>query len=177
MRAIIKGKWFILIAWIAVIAALFMAAPNMENLVREKGQISVPEGSPSTLAEKILKDVQSSENKGNSLQTALVFHSEKKLTKDDFADAEKAVKELERNKETLGITEILTHFTQEELKDQLVSKDGKTILVSIKVTSNNREAKEIVKDLNRAIDDVKLDHYYTGGWVIGEDSSQTLRKD
>ncbi|MBS4211498.1 MMPL family transporter [Neobacillus rhizophilus] len=180
MRAIIKGKWFILIAWIAVIAALFMAAPNMENLVREKGQISVPEGYSSTLAEKILKDVQSSENKGNSLQTALVFHSEKKLTKDDFADAEKAVKELEKNKETLGITEILTHFTQEELKDQLVSKDGKTILVSIKVTSNDREAKKIVKELNKAIDDVKLEHYYTGGWVIGEDlvtnSQEGLKK-
>ena len=64
VRAILKGKWFILAAWIVVIAALFMVAPNMEALVREKGQITVPEGYSSTIAEKILKDVQSSENSG-----------------------------------------------------------------------------------------------------------------
>lgn len=180
MRTIIKGKWMILIVWIAVIVGLFMAAPNMENLVREKGQIAVPEGYSSTLAQKILKDVQSSENKGTDLQTALVFHSDKKLSAKDFAAAEKAVKELENNKEELGITDILSHFNQEELKDQLVSKDGKTILVSLKVTAKDREGKEIVNDLNKAIDSVKLQHYYTGSWVIGEDlvtnSQEGLKK-
>ncbi|PLS07278.1 MMPL family transporter [Neobacillus cucumis] len=180
MRTIIKGKWFILIAWIAVIAALFMVAPNMESLVREKGQISVPEGYSSTLASKILKDVQSSENKGSDLQTALVFHSNKKLTNEDFTTAEKAVNQLEKEKQKLGITEILTHFNQEELKDQLVSKDGKTILVSVKVTAKGREAKEISKDLYDVLDNVKLDHYYTGNWVISEDlvtnSQEGLKK-
>ena len=180
MRAIIKGKWFILIAWIAIIVGLFMIAPNMENLVREKGQISVPKGYSSTIAEQILKDVQSSENKGENLQTALVFHSNKKLTKDDFAATQKAVNGLERHKQELGITDILTHFNQEELKDQLVSKDGKTILVSLKVTANGREAKEISKDLYHAVDNVKLDHYYTGNWVISDDlvtnSQEGLKK-
>ncbi len=180
MRAIIKGKWFILIAWIAVIIGLFMVAPNMENLVREKGQITVPKGYSSTIAEQILHDVQSSENRGEDLQTALVFHRDKKLTKDDFAAAKKAVNELEQHKEELGITEILTHFNQKELKDQLVSKDGKTILVSLKVTTNGREAKEISKALYDVIDNIKLDHYYTGSWVIGEDlvtnSQEGLKK-
>ncbi|MCL6573677.1 MAG: MMPL family transporter, partial [Bacillus sp. (in: Bacteria)] len=143
MRAIIKGKWLILISWVVVIVALFMVAPNMEELVREKGQITVPEGFSSTIAEKILKDVQSSENSGSHLQTALVFHSDKKLTESDVANAEKAVKDLEKNKNKLGITEILTHFTQEQLTDQLVSEDGKTILVSLNVTANGREAKDI----------------------------------
>jgi len=180
MRAIIKGKWLILIAWIAVITALFLVAPNMEGLVREKGQIKVPEGYSSTIAEKILRDVQSSESRGSHLQTALVFHSDKKLTNEDFSLAEKAVQQLEKKKEKLGITEILTHFNQEELKGQLVSEDGKTILVSLKVTANGREAKEITGDLYNAIDHVKLNHYYTGSWVINEDlvtnSQEGLKK-
>lgn len=169
MRAIIKGKWFILIAWIVIIAALFMVAPNMEKLVREKGQINVPDGYSSTLAEDILSEVQSDENKGSDLQTALVFHSDKKLTEKDFANAENAVKQLEKNQDELGITEILSHFNQEALKDQLVSEDGTTILVSLNVTANGREGKEITEDLYKAIDDVRLDHYYTGNWMIGED--------
>jgi putative drug exporter of the RND superfamily len=180
VSAILKAKWFILAAWMVVITALFMVAPNMEALVREKGQITVPEGYSSTIAEKILIDVQSSENSGSHLQTALVFHSEKKLTKADITTAEKAVHELEKNKAKLGISEILTHFDQAQLKDQLVSKDGKTILVSLKVNVNDREAKEISDDLYQAIDKVKLDHYYTGNWVISDDlvtnSQEGLKK-
>lgn len=180
MRAIIKGKWFVLLAWIAVIAVLFMSAPNMEQLVREKGQISVPEGYSSTLAEEILNDVQSSENSGNELQTALVFHSNKKLTEEDFSNAEKAIQQLEKNKSELGITSILTHFNQEELKEQLVSEDGKTILVSLNVTANDREAKEIANALYNALDNVELNHYYTGNWLISEDlvtnSQEGLKK-
>ncbi|MFP5113233.1 MMPL family transporter [Bacillaceae bacterium C204] len=180
MRAIIKGKWLILIAWILVITALFMVAPNMEALVREKGQITVPEGYSSTIAEKILKDVQSSENSESNLPTALVFHSEKKLTQADFTSAEKAVNQLEQNKEKLGISEILTHFNNVDLKDQLVSEDGKTILVSLKVDVKDREAKEIADELYQEIDDVKLDHYYTGNWVISDDlvtnSQEGLKK-
>ncbi|MFP7296441.1 MMPL family transporter [Neobacillus niacini] len=180
MRSIIKGKWFVLAAWVAAIAVLFMAAPNMENLVREKGQINVPEGYSYTLAEEILEDVQSNENSGNELQTALVFHSDKKLTKEDFTDAEKAVNILEKNMEELGINSILTHFNQEELKEQLVSQDGKTILVSVNVIANDREGKEISKDLYKALDDVELEHYYTGNWLIAEDlvtnSQEGLKK-
>ncbi|MBY0147195.1 MMPL family transporter [Neobacillus niacini] len=180
MRSIIKGKWFVLAAWIAIIAVLFMAAPNMEKLVREKGQINVPEGYSSTLAEEILTEVQSSENSGNELQTALVFHSDKKLTKEDYANAEKAVTQLEKNKRELGITSILSHFNQEELKEQLVSEDEKTILVSINVTADGREGKEISNDLYKALDNVELEHYYTGNWLIAEDlvtnSQEGLKK-
>jgi putative drug exporter of the RND superfamily len=180
VRSIIKGKWFVLAAWAAVIAVLFMAAPNMEKLVRDKGQINVPDGYSSTLAEEILTDVQSSENSGNELQTALVFHSGKKLTEEDFANAEKAVTQLEKNKKELGITSILTHFNQDELKEQLVSEDEKTILVSINVTADGREGKEISNDLYKALDDAEIEHFYTGNWLIAEDlvtnSQEGLKK-
>jgi putative drug exporter of the RND superfamily len=180
VRAILKGKWIILVVWIAVIAGLFLSAPNMETLVREKGQITVPEGYSSTIANKILSDVQSEENKGNDLQTALVFYNENGITEEDFSQGEKAVGELEKNKEELGITSILTHFNQEELKEQLVSEDGKTILVSLNVTAGGREGKEISQDLYQALEKVELEHYYTGNWVISEDlvtnSQEGLKK-
>lgn len=87
---------------------------------------------------------------------------------------------MEKNQSKLGITSILTHFNQGELKEQLVSEDGKTILVSVNVTANGREGKEITEDLYQAIDHVKLDHYYTGSWLIGEDlvtnSQEGLKK-
>src|SRR5216117_637442 len=110
MRAIIKRKWFIIIAWAVIIAFLLMSAPNMESLVRQKGQLNVPNGYSSTTAQKILKDVQAKENSGKDVQTALVFHSDKKLTTEDFSEARKAVNQLEDHQKPLGITAITSHF-------------------------------------------------------------------
>ncbi len=169
MRAILKGKWVVIIAWAAVLTMLLMSAPNMESLVRQKGQITVPEGYSSTLAQKILKDVQAKEKSGKDVQTALVFHSDKKLTDADVAEAKKAVNILKKRKKTLGITSITSHFIDKQLKDQLVSKDGKTILVSLKVTANGREGKQVAKELSNALHSIKLKHYYTGSWMIDED--------
>jgi putative drug exporter of the RND superfamily len=180
MGAILKGKWFIIIAWAAVITILLTTAPNMEGLVRKKGQITVPEGYSSTIAQKILKDVQSKENSGKDVLTALVFHSNNKLTKQEFSEAEKAVNQLEKHKKQLGITAITSPFKEKDLKDELVSKDGKTILVSLKVTAGGRDEKEMVKDLTDAIRKTKLEHYFTGSWMIDGDlvtnSQEGLKK-
>ncbi|WP_042462045.1 MMPL family transporter [Neobacillus dielmonensis] len=169
MRAIIKGKWIVVAAWIVVAVGLFLIAPNMGGLVKEKGEIAVPKGYSSALAGQIMEEVQEQKHVGDTSTVALVFHSDKKLTKAETAEAEKAVRELEENKKKLGITEILTHFNEESLKDQLVSDDGKTIMVSIKHTWNKDITdKELREELYKTIDDVKVDHYYTGSWLINE---------
>ncbi|WP_175640608.1 MMPL family transporter [Metabacillus schmidteae] len=179
MSTIIKGKWFVIIGWIAVVVGLFLAAPNMGNLVSEKGQISVPDGYSSSLADEILNEVQKQDSVGDEITAALVFHNENKLTNDEIKEAEKAIGLLEENKE-LDVASILTHFNEEALKEQLVSDDGKTILASVSINRNEREGKEISDLLYETIEDVKVDHYYTSGWMIDEDvmtsSQEGLKK-
>ncbi|MCQ6279150.1 MMPL family transporter [Bacillus sp. EB600] len=127
-----------------------------------------------------MKEVHAKENSGKDVQTALVFHSDKKLTTEDFSEARKAVNQLEDHEKQLGITSITSHFKQKKLKNEFVSKDIKTILVSLKVLTNGREGKEISKDLYKAIDNTKLEHYYTGSWMIDGDlvtnSQEGLKK-
>ncbi|MGG4488017.1 MMPL family transporter [Metabacillus idriensis] len=180
MKTIIKSKWLVLIAWIAVVAGLLFAAPNMADLVREKGQIDVPEGYSSSYASEILDEVQRDEGGGDESSVALVFYSEKQLTKTEIAEAEKAIRLLEKKEDKLGITEILTHFNEESLKEQLVSKDGKAILASVNVALNDREPSEVREALYGAIEDVKVEHDYTGNWMINEDlmksSEEGLKK-
>jgi len=172
VNLIIKRKWFVIIAWIAVVAGLFLVAPNMSDLVREKGQITVPDEYSSTMASKILADA-AEDGEGDAAQAALVFYNEKKLSDAEIAEAEKAVRLLEKKKKELGITEILTHFNEESLKEQLVSEDGKAILVSVSASWDGRDASELSKDLYKAIENVKVEHYYTGDWMISEDLIQT----
>ncbi|MFC0236280.1 MMPL family transporter [Fictibacillus phosphorivorans] len=180
MRFILRQKWLVLVAWIAVVAVLMLSAPNMAELVREKGQVDVPDGYSSSLASDIMSEVQEQEGGGDESTIALVFTDEKGLSAADKKEVERAIRQLEKNKEELGITEILTHFNEKSLEKQLVSKDGNSILTSIKVAWNDREPSEVNEALYKTIQDNKVDHYYTSNWMINEDlvksSEEGLKK-
>ncbi|MFO1445223.1 MMPL family transporter [Bacillus sp. Bva_UNVM-123] len=169
MNFIIKNKWFVMIAWVAIIAGLLLSAPNMAQLVREKGQITIPDGYSSTLASNIMNDVSKQEGGGDETKVALVFRSDKKLSEDDINEAKKGIHALEAKEKELGITEILTHFNEESLKDQLVSKDGKAILTSLTINWNDREPQDVSDALYNALEDIKVEHYYTSDWMINQD--------
>ena len=169
MKGIIKAKWLIVVAWIVAVVILLFTAPNMADLVREKGQLDVPDGYSSKEAQQILDEINKQKGAENTTSVALVFHNKDGLKEKDIEQAKKAVKQLEDKKEQLGITNILTHFNQEELKDQLVSKDGKAILVSLSVELKDRTARQLSDDLYDAIDNIKVEHYYTGNLFINED--------
>lgn len=181
MNFIIKRKWFVIIAWIAVVAGLFFSAPNMGDLVREKGQITMPDNYSSKLAGEILAEVQSDDGSSDSTSVALVFYNEKeKLSSADLKEAEKAIQILDDKSEELGITEILSHFNEESLKEQLVSEDGKAILTSVTLNWNGRDAGEVKDTLYETLKDINVDHYYTSEWLINEDlvvsSQEGLKK-
>jgi len=169
MKGILKAKWLIVVAWIAAVVILLFTAPNMADLVREKGQLDVPDGYSSKEAQQILDEINKQKGTENTTSVALVFHNKNGLTNADLKEAEDAVNQLDEQKEELGIKEILTHFNQEELKDQLVSKDGKAILVSLSVELKDRTAHQLSDDLYNAIDHIKVEHYYTGNLFINED--------
>ncbi|MCM3361984.1 MMPL family transporter [Niallia sp. Sow4_A1] len=180
MNAILKGKWFILGAWIIAIVGLFIIAPNMGDLVEEKGQISIPDEYSSSKAGKILDEIQNQKNVGEQSSVALVFHNDKKLSDNDITEAKKAVEALEANKEELGITDIISSFTNEDLEDQLVSEDGKTILTSLTISWNDREAEEVSDALYKTIEEYDVNHFYTSNWMIDQDlvnsSQEGLKK-
>lgn len=176
MRAVLKAKWLVLIAWIAVTAGLFLTAPDMAELVRQKGQLDVPAEYTSAEAEELLKNIQNE----NESATALVFHTDGKMTKAELKEVKQAIQTLKDNKEKLGITGVVTHFDEPGLKEQLVSKDGDTILTSMTIDIGDRDPKGLMADLYKELDDVKVEHYYTGSWMIDEDlntnSQEGLKK-
>lgn len=176
MRGIVKGKWVILLAWIVIVAGLLLTAPGMADLVREKGNLDVPEGYSSSLAADLLNDIQ---KEGDS-SAALVFTSEKKLSDTDMLEIEQGIQALEKDQTKLGIAGITTHFNEPDLKDQLVSEDGKTVLVSLTMNMKDREPKQVLAALYDRIEDNKVEHYFTGDWIISEDlntnSQEGLKK-
>jgi RND superfamily putative drug exporter len=177
MRTILKFKWLIVALWVAVVAGLMLSAPNMEQLVREKGQVNVPDGYSSTNATKLLTEMNGSAvKKSDELSAVLVFHNDKGLNADDQAEMKRGVEKLKASKDAYGITSVTSHFDTKELEKQMVSKDGKTVLVLVNITKDNRTPAEMSKALYNVLSDNKVEHYYTGGWLIGEDVVQSSQE-
>ncbi|MFB9752338.1 efflux RND transporter permease subunit [Paenibacillus hodogayensis] len=172
MRAVIKMRWLVLVLWLAGAVTLFLTAPNMADLVRDKGQIKVPDGYTSTKAEALLKEMNAGkESSGGekALSSVLVFHKDSGLTAADLTEIRSGVDKLKNGKDAYGVTSVTTHFDMKELEKQLVAEDGKTMLVLVEASSHNRTPGEVRQSLYDAVSGVSVDHYYTGSWLINED--------
>ncbi|WP_342539829.1 MMPL family transporter [Heyndrickxia sp. FSL K6-6286] len=167
MKLIVRFRWIVLALWIVAAAVLAFTAPGMEQLVREKGQIAVPDGYPSTLADDIMK--KHSNGNTHSEDFIIVFHSKSKLNTEQTINIEKTINHLKNDKEKLGINEITSHFDQKDLKNQLVSKDGKTVLTILSVDMENKEVQDVRDKLNQAIKTPDVETMMTGDGLINED--------
>ncbi|MBB6733091.1 MMPL family transporter [Cohnella zeiphila] len=174
MKTILRMRWLVLALWLAAVAALALTAPNMADLVREKGQITVPNGYSSSNANEWLNEMSAQDDSGSKGQsTALVFHSDRKLTQDQLDEIKQGIESLKAQGSQLGVTGVTSSFDNPELADQMVSKDGKTVLALVNVDLEGREASAVSDSLYDALSTVKVEHYFTGGWMIEEDVVQS----
>ncbi len=176
MKSILKMKWAVAAIWIIAAVVLMISAPSMEELVRTKGQITVPQGYSSSIAGQLLKEIGSDgeDGKGGGHASVLVFYQESGLGEDALAEIKATVDSLKADSEKLGIRSMMTHYDIDELKEQMVAKDGKAILVLLQTEPLEGQTMAEQRDmLYEALADVKTDHYLTGDWLIAEDVIQS----
>lgn len=180
MKTVLKLRWIIVALWVLATVGLMVSAPNMQELVRDKGQINVPDGYSSTIAADMAKEIGDKESGGGGASTVLVFHRDGGLTDADNSDIQAGINKLKGMKEELGITSLTTHFDTPELAEQMVSEDGTTVLALVNVDLSGSELADVRDRLYAAVSDVKVDHYFTGNWLISEDvvtsSEEGLKK-
>ncbi|MFS0656259.1 MMPL family transporter [Bacillus sp. 179-C3.3 HS] len=177
MRAIIKGRWLIAILWVVLAAVLFITAPNMAQLTKEKGQISVPEEYPSSYADQLLK--QMSEN-GDAEESIVLVFQEKNLVKEREASLKKAIEILEKDKD-LHVEDITSYFeANKDIKQQMLSKDETTLLVPLTYDSNKIQASVFQERVKEKLKNLNLTYEMTGQPFIDNDvltsSQEGLKK-
>ncbi|WP_223068679.1 MMPL family transporter [Paenibacillus caui] len=170
MRTILKARWAIMALWIVLAAVLIMTAPAMSDLIREKGQISVPDGYSSTEATAIMDEVAKTEGKKEGTAVALVFYKDTGLTDADKQEVRQAIGKLNDSKESLGVESVLDPFSRPELEDKMISKNGKTILAALTALQGDRSVHQMKEDLMQALDGTSVQHYLTGQQLIEEDT-------
>ncbi|MGY0693817.1 MMPL family transporter [Virgibacillus sp. FSP13] len=179
MKHIIKFRWLIAVLWVAVAASLFIFAPNLQELVQEKGQITVPDGYTSQEAQALIEDMSADEGK-NTASSVLVFHDDNGLDKADKKQVSQAIKALKENKEELGISDILDYTEDPAIEDQTVAEDGKTIMVPFELSLENEEINTSREKIYDTVDNIDVEHYLTGEQLIQQDildnSEEGLKK-
>ncbi|GIO36318.1 transporter [Paenibacillus antibioticophila] len=180
LRFILKARWGIVALWLIIAAVLIFTAPSMGELVREKGDITVPEGYSSSTASSILKEISEADGGGKELQIALVFHKEEGIRDGERQEIQQALDELRANMNELSISSITDPFSTPEAADKMISQDGATLLTSLSVQPGDRTIKELEQGIREVLDQVSVEHYMTGEEQINGDmidsSEQGLKK-
>lgn len=169
MKTILKARWAIIAIWLAVAVVLVWTAPSFSDLVREKGQVTVPDGYTSSRASEIMKEAADSKGGEALHQVALVFNKPEGIGAEEMASVKQGIEKLADNKEALQLDSITDPFSQSELKDTLIAKDGKTIMVALSVKGEEGAVTELPGKVEKLLSDVDTDHYLTSDGLIVED--------
>lgn len=165
MRKIIKARWLIFSLWVIAAVLLTVIQPDINAILRHKGQLGLNDNSQSVIASSILSKMEAT--KGNN--SILVFYNKNKISDDEMKQISDGVKAIIDSSKELGINKIIDPFTMPEAKSSLISKDGTTLMVSFMLDKGPKEIDDIKMDFESKLTNVKTEHYLTGELFIGTD--------
>ncbi|MED4130576.1 MMPL family transporter [Shouchella miscanthi] len=167
------NRWTALIVWVLISVLAFFSLPDLGQLVRDKGEITLPDHVQSIVASNLESEMNG--NQGSTYDLILVFdeESEVALSDDQVAEIESIIQSLKNEKEDLGITSIVNPFENPEVKEQLVSEDESAALVQMSVRQSFGTIDEVREVIKPFVDTDKVDVYVTGSDLIAEDFTKT----
>ncbi|MGE7622223.1 MMPL family transporter [Viridibacillus sp. NPDC096237] len=176
MKKFINVRSVALVAWLVITIVMVLTMPNMDRLVKEKGRINIGNTVQSGIATEMMKEMN--DNSGEHYYLTAVFHSDtdKKLSVDQLEEIHKVVASLKNHEDDLGITAIMAHTDSKELKSQLVSEDGTTILTQFSIDKKQGELSNIVKELNTYFQMKNVNAYLTGNDLVISDFAKSTQE-
>lgn len=171
MKKVLKLRWFICALWIIAAVLLTVCQPDVNAILRQRGQGDVTDDSTSKIAESILSKISAAKGKNG----IIVFYDSNKLSEADMKQIEKGMSNLQTYKNELGISNIIDPFSMPAAKSSLISEDETTLMVSFNLDKQNREVDDIKKELEEKLNDVKVTHYFTGEDFINNEYLKTTQ--
>ncbi|MDP4094406.1 MAG: MMPL family transporter [Bacillota bacterium] len=165
MKKILKARWIIFSVWLVAAVVLTVIQPDINAILRHKGQQGLNNSSPSVVATSILSKMDTT--KGNN--DIMVFYDKNKLSQSEMNQIESGVKTVRESSTELGISNIIDPFSMPEAKTSLISKDGTTLMVSFKLDKGTREVDDIKKAFENKLSSVQAEHYLSGEDFINND--------
>jgi uncharacterized membrane protein YdfJ with MMPL/SSD domain len=165
MKKIIKGRFVIAAIWVIVTIVLVAFQPDVNAILRNKGQETLSKNSPSLVADTMLKKMETSKGTND----IIVFYDKNKISDDEMNQISNGIKAITDSSSELGIADVIDPFSMPQAKDSLISKDGTTLMVSFKLEKKSRELADIKKQLDGKLTNVKSEYYLSGEDFINAD--------
>ncbi|MDA1761757.1 MMPL family transporter [Bacillus thuringiensis] len=155
--------------WIVITITMVVTMPNMDKLVKEKGKITIPNTKQSSIADKMMKEMD--KDGVEKYEIIAVFNSGNKeaLTAEQKEEITKTINALQSEKEQLGIKEVVSHLDNKDLEKQFVSKDNTTILTQISIDKKHGEVSKVTDNLHKKVQTKGVKTYLTGSDLIAGD--------
>ncbi|MDP5276021.1 MMPL family transporter [Chengkuizengella axinellae] len=173
MKHMIKLRWVLVVFWVVATLLLVTTMPSLDDLLREKGQPKIPDGYSSVLSVELLNELNGVSSEIENIDAVVVFYEKEGINETQLQNIEDQINDLTTKQEDLGISNILTHFDNEELKEQLVSPDETTIITALSIDKSGKKVSEIREELQKELSDSEVTTYITGSEFINEDQIQT----
>jgi len=169
MKTILKLKWPITIALLAITIVLFLIAPNLTKQAEEAGSFQLSEDASSQIAAKMLAEA------GESDQTISVVIELNEALTDKVRDQ---LSSMAKDIESLGnhITSVLNPVENEELEKQLISENKKTVLIPITVDGTDEEVNEVADEIRKSVVPSDMTAYVTGEAIINNDVNNSAQE-
>ncbi|MFN2746405.1 MULTISPECIES: MMPL family transporter [unclassified Bacillus (in: firmicutes)] len=172
MRFIVKSKWIIAAVVLALTVILSIFSPNLTELANEKGQAQLPADSISERAKDILKSAGENNN-----TVSVVFALDHALKKNEKENMQEFIDQIQKIDGVEGVTSPLSGDKQ--IRDQLMSKDRKTVLIPVTVTGSDQQVEKMADRMYQMVPD-DMTAYITGASLINQDfahsSEEGLKK-
>lgn len=165
MKKIIKYRFVILALWLVSTVLLTAFQPDINAILRNRGQQSLSENSPSVVADSILSKMETSKGTND----IIVFYNENKISDNEMQEIEVGIDSIIESKADLGINDFIDPFNMPEAKPSLISEDGTTLMISFKLDKGSREISDIKEQLDSKLSKVSTEHYFSGEDFINND--------
>ncbi|AME09185.1 MULTISPECIES: MMPL family transporter [Gemella] len=172
MRKILKNKYTsILIVWLGILIISLLTMPSISKVVREKGQIKLPENLQSQVANKLSIEYN---NNQNTSQVIAVFNRDGGLTDDNRKNIVEILNRLKDKKDDYSIKGITSAADSKEAEKQLLSEDKTTELALISVDKD--KVREMSENINTELKTEGLNTYVTGSDVLTHEFANETQK-
>jgi len=159
--------------WVVISIVMIVTMPNLDTLVREKGQTEIPDYTQSQIASKLLTEM--ADEGTDTYQFIALFTSgnNEALNEKQIEEVNQAIQTLKDKREELGITDMLAPSDSEEAEKQLVSEDGTTMLVQISVDEKQGTVEEAAQSLRDNTELQSVESYFTGTDIVMDDFAKS----
>ncbi|QDI92356.1 MMPL family transporter [Salicibibacter halophilus] len=160
------------IVWALLASVLFLLAPDMEDLVREEGQVEIPEAYPTQQFEALIE----ADGGFSGEEVIIAYYEEEGLSRAQADGIEDVVEALEDDSGELPLYDIVSPFDGEQQEEQLVSEEEELFLVMLEMDLDDGEYEAYRGIIDENTEVEGLAHYQTGAPVIEEDLDNSTQE-